>query len=108
MFSNQGYESKIIDTSSQTIANQCDLHKPCGKERFCSENTKLAAPVMSLSLKTACANMRKDEDARKDVKGDADQVVAKVAGGTSQPRQGADSTLLIMVNGQKCNIGRIH
>ena len=52
--------------------------------------------------------MRKDEDAGKDVKGDADQVVAKVAGGTSQPRQGADSTLLIMVNGQKCNIGQIH
>ena len=48
--------------------------------------------------------MRKDEVARKDVKGDADQVVAKVAGGTSQPRQGADSTLLIMVNGQNCNI----
>ena len=52
--------------------------------------------------------MRKHEDARKDAKGNADQVVAKVAGGTSQPRQGADSTLLIMVNGQICNIGRIH
>ena len=51
MFSNQGYESKVIDTSSQTIANQCDLYKPCGKERFGSENTKLAAPVIVIIIK---------------------------------------------------------
>ena len=95
---------------SKVIANQCDLYKPCGKERFCSENTKLAAPVIVIIIKNRLCilDMRKHEDARKDAKGNADQVVAKVAGGTSQPRQGADSTLLIMVNGQICNIGRIH
>ena len=39
----------------------------------------------------------RDNDANKDTEneeGNADHVVAKVAGGTSHPRQGADSTLL--------------
>ena len=90
MFSNQGYESKIIDTSSQTIANQCDLYKPCGKERFCSENTKLAAPVMS--LKTACANMRKDEDAGKMSKEMLTRWLPRLQG--EQASQGKEQTQL--------------
>ena len=41
------------------------------------------------------------EDANDEFEEDANHVVARVAGGTSQPRQGADSTLLIIWNSKK-------
>ena len=62
-------------------------------------------PWTDWQLELGGANKVK-EDTNDDIeevawKEDADHVVAKAAGGTSQPRQGADSTLLIILNGKK-------
>ena len=99
------------------------LHKPGRKERLGSKDTELAAPVeqthqmviMTIYIMVRCradeviiyphrnlsSNFAFKEDTKHEVKEDADHVVAKVVGGTSQPRQGADSTLLITLNCQK-------
>ena len=89
-------------------------YKPGRKEGLGSKDTKFAAPIKIVRVKMKVekisssqqllSKLMKDkgrEDANDEVEDDANHVVAKVAGGTSQPRQGADSTLLIIWNSQK-------